>query len=44
MITERPMKDPVYIVTDVECDGPTPGLNSMLSFASVAVTAKVWSR
>ncbi len=32
--------DPVYVVTDVEVDGPTPGENSMLSFASVAVNAK----
>ncbi len=36
---ERPMRDPVYIVTDIECDGPRPGPNSMISFASVAVTA-----
>jgi DNA polymerase III alpha subunit (gram-positive type) len=27
-----------YVVTDCEFDGPTPGLNSLLSFASVAVT------
>ncbi|HLI65623.1 MAG TPA: hypothetical protein VKU90_04590 [Caulobacteraceae bacterium] len=39
MGVDRPMLDPVYIVTDIECDGPTPGENSMLSFASVAVTA-----
>ena len=39
MGVERPMRDPVYVVTDIECDGPTPGRNSMLSFASVAVTA-----
>jgi hypothetical protein len=26
-------------VTDVELDGPWPGINSMRSFASVAVTA-----
>ena len=32
--------DPVYVVTDVEVDGPTPAENSMLSFASVAVNAK----
>jgi len=32
--------EPVYVVTDVEVDGPTPGENSMMSFASVAVTAK----
>ena len=31
--------NPVYVVTDVEVDGPTPGENSMLSFASVAVDA-----
>jgi ADP-ribose pyrophosphatase YjhB (NUDIX family) len=36
---DRPMRDPVYIVTDIECDGPRPGQNSMISFASVAVTA-----
>lgn len=28
----------VYVVTDVEVDGPWPGSNSMRSFASVAVT------
>lgn len=39
MINARPMDDPVYIVTDIECDGPTPGANSMIAFASVAVTA-----
>lgn len=39
MITERPMDGCVYIVTDIECDGPRPGVNSMLAFASVAVTA-----
>ncbi|MGH6861853.1 MAG: DNA polymerase III subunit epsilon [Phyllobacterium sp.] len=27
-----------YVVTDVEFDGPRPGINSMLSFASVAVS------
>jgi len=32
--------EPVYVVTDVEVDGPTPGENSMLSFASVAVNTK----
>ncbi len=31
--------NPVYVVTDIEVDGPTPGENSMLSFASVAVDA-----
>ena len=30
---------PVYVVTDIEVDGPTPGVNSMLSFTSVAVNA-----
>lgn len=39
MIVERPMAEAVYIVTDIEADGPAPGLNSMLAFASVAVTA-----
>lgn len=28
----------VYVVTDIEVDGPHPGPNSMRSFASVAVT------
>ena len=32
------MKNPIYVVTDVEVDGPVPGENSMLSFASVAIT------
>jgi hypothetical protein len=31
------MRNPIYVVTDVEIDGPTPGRHSMLSFASVAV-------
>jgi hypothetical protein len=39
MIVERPMAEAVYIVTDIEADGPAPGRNSMLAFASVAVTA-----
>lgn len=30
--------DWVYVVTDIECDGMWPGRNSMLSFASVAVS------
>ena len=30
---------PIFIVTDIESDGPTPLHNSMLSFASVAVEA-----
>ncbi len=29
----------IYVSTDVEADGPIPGPNSMLSFASVAFTA-----
>ncbi len=29
---------PIYVVTDVELDGPVPGRHSMLSFASVAIT------
>lgn len=29
----------VYVVTDIEVDGPHPGPNSMRSFASVAVSA-----
>ena len=28
----------IYVVTDIESDGPLPGMNSMLSLASVAVT------
>ena len=31
---------PIFIVTDIEADGPTPLHNSMLSFASVAVDAE----
>ncbi|UXN71300.1 3'-5' exoribonuclease [Devosia neptuniae] len=31
--------DPIFIVTDIESDGPTPLHNSMLSFASVAIEA-----
>nr|WP_281175241.1 3'-5' exoribonuclease [Devosia epidermidihirudinis] len=30
---------PIFIVTDIESDGPTPLHNSMLSFASVAIEA-----
>lgn len=29
----------IYVVTDIEVDGPHPGTNSMRSFASVAVSA-----
>ena len=32
--------NPIYVVTDVEVDGPVPGENSMLSFASVAVNSR----
>ena len=31
--------EPIFIVTDIEADGPTPLHSSMLSFASVAITA-----
>lgn len=31
--------NPVFVVTDIEADGPTPLHSSMLSFASVAVDA-----
>jgi len=27
----------IYVVTDIEADGPCPGINSMLSLASVAI-------
>ncbi|WP_367178619.1 ASCH domain-containing protein [Devosia sp.] len=30
---------PIFVVTDIESDGPTPLHNSMLSFASVAIEA-----
>ena len=33
------MAERVYVVTDIEVDGFTPGASSMLSFGSVAVTA-----
>ena len=33
------LNNPIYIVTDVELDGFVKGVNSMLSFGSVAVTA-----
>lgn len=32
------IETPIYIVTDVELDGPVPGRHSMLSFGSVAIT------
>jgi hypothetical protein len=38
--TTDPTVDPtVYVVTDIECDGPWPGRHSMLSFGSVAIRA-----
>lgn len=36
--TDTTGTDWVYVVTDIEIDGPWPGPNSMRSFASVAVT------
>jgi hypothetical protein len=33
------LPNPVYVVTDIEVNGPTPGAHSMLAFASVAVDA-----
>jgi hypothetical protein len=36
---ESPVDPWVYVVTDIEVDGPWPGPNSLRSFASVAVTA-----
>src|SRR3546814_8243166 len=35
--TARMVPNPVYVVTDIEVNGPTPGAHSMLSFASVAL-------
>ena len=35
----EPVPDPTFVVTDIEADGPTPLHSSMLSFASVAVSA-----
>ncbi len=32
--------NPTYVITDIEADGPVPGDNSMLSFASVAVSSE----
>ena len=37
MVT-RPVDEWTYVVTDVELDGPWPGVNSMRSFASVAIS------
>jgi hypothetical protein len=31
--------DEIYVSTDIETDGPVPGINSMLSFASAVFTA-----
>jgi len=36
----EPPDPEVYVSTDIEADGPVPGLYSMLSFASVAFTAE----
>jgi hypothetical protein len=33
------MAEEIYVSTDVETDGPIPGPNSMLSFASAAYKA-----
>jgi hypothetical protein len=33
------LKQEIYVSTDVESDGPIPGINSMLSFGSAAYTA-----
>jgi hypothetical protein len=33
-------QQPIFFVTDIETDGPDPGLHSMLSLASVACDAK----
>ena len=33
------MPEEIYVSTDIEADGPIPGPNSMLSFASVALRA-----
>jgi hypothetical protein len=39
-VTEAAMAaNEIYVSTDVEADGPTPGPHSMLSFASAAYTA-----
>lgn len=37
-VSTRPVDAWTYVVTDVELDGPWPGVNSMRSFASVAVS------
>jgi hypothetical protein len=33
------LKQTIFVVTDVETDGPDPGVHSMLSFASIAKSA-----
>ena len=33
------LASPIYVVTDIEVNGPTPGEHSMLAFASVALDA-----
>ncbi len=33
------MAEEIYVSTDIEADGPIPGVYSMLSFASAAFTA-----
>jgi hypothetical protein len=38
-VTDEPTDPWTYVVTDVELDGPWPGINSMRSFASVAISA-----
>ena len=38
-MTDEPADPWTYVVTDVELDGPWPGINSMRSFASVAISA-----
>lgn len=38
-MTDTEEGDWIYVVTDIEVDGPHPGPNSMRSFASVAVSA-----
>src|SRR5436309_16011965 len=38
-VYHRSMAKEIYVSTDVEADGPIPGPNSMLSFASAAYRA-----
>jgi DNA polymerase III alpha subunit (gram-positive type) len=38
MSNGNPTARTIYIVTDIECDGGNPGANSMIAFASVAVS------